>query len=318
MNKKTTVPAYLLLIFSTIALAAAEFPESTTVFSYDQEMGYGFRIPSLVTAADGTLLAFAERRVGLHDHAQNDIVLRRSFDNGKTWQPMQVLADEGADSLNDPCAVVLQSGKILLMYQRFPWMVHARTSDRTQRGDPGYDGPRNTRTYLISSDNSGASWSSPRDITKMVRASGRISIGSPGTGIQLKQGEHKGRVIIPLYETRPLDEDARDWLNSIAYSDDQGETWKISNNIPHKGHTGFGNEAQVAELDGGRILFIARNEGGFYRKYSLSSDGGITWDNMRLDFALPGTACQGSILRHQLSSPGTGLFQFTPAFPVIL
>lgn len=299
------------MIFSTIALAAAEFPEATTVFSYDQEMGYGFRIPSLVTAVDGTLLAFAERRAGLHDHARNDIVLRRSFDSGKTWQPLQVLADEGADSLNDPCAVVLRSGKILLMYQRFPWRVHARASDRTQRGDAGYDGPRNTRTYLISTENSGASWSSPREITKMVRASGRISIGSPGIGIQLSQGEYKGRVIFPLYETRPLAGDERDWLNSVAYSDDQGETWKISNNIPHAGHTGYGNEAQVAELDGGRILFIARNEGGFYRKYSISDNGGITWANIRLDFALPGTACQGSVLRHELPSSGDSLIVFS-------
>ena len=309
--KKTIIPACILLSFFLGLLSAARFPESTTVFSYDQENGYGFRIPSLVTAADGTLLAFAERRVGLHDHAQNDIVLRRSFDRGRTWQPLQVLADEGADSLNDPCAVVLQSGKILLMYQRFPWMVHARTSDRTQRADPGYDGPRNTRTYLICSEDSGASWSAPREITKMVRPSGRISIGSPGTGIQLTQGEHKGRVIIPLYETRPLEGDERDWLNSIAYSDDEGETWKISNNIPHVGHTGFGNEAQVAELDGGSILFSARNQGGFYRKYSSSGDGGITWENMRLDFALPGTACQGSILRHELSSPGDSLIVFS-------
>lgn len=309
MINKLTIPVCLFCF--TCLLSAAGLPEATTVFSHDQENGYGFRIPSLVTAADGTLIAFAERRVGLHDHARNDIVFRRSLDSGRTWEPMQVLADEGSDSLNDPCAVVLQSGKILLMYQRFPWMVHARSSDRTQRADPGYDGPRNTRTYLVHSDDNGVSWSIPREITRMVRASGRISIGSPGTGIQLTQGKYQGRVIIPLYETRPLEGVERDWLNSIAYSDDQGETWKISNNIPHEGHTGYGNEAQVAELDGGSILFSSRNQGGFYRKYSLSDDGGITWTNMRLDFALPGTACQGSILRHEHTSPGESLIVFS-------
>lgn len=197
------------------------------------------------------------------------------------------------------------------MYQRFPWMVHARTSDRTQRADPGYGGPRNTRTYLIHTDDNGASWSEPREITRMVRASGRISIGSPGTGIQLTRGEYPGRIIIPLYETRPLAGDERDWINSVAYSDDQGETWKISNNIPHEGHTGFGNEAQVVELNDGRILFSSRNQGGFYRKYSVSEDGGIRWSNLRLDFALPGTACQGSILRHKSPESGESLVVFT-------
>jgi BNR repeat-like domain len=311
MIKKFILPVCLLFILFSGLLFAAESPVNSTVFSHDQENGYGFRIPSLVTAADGTLLAFAERRVGLHDHARNDIVLRRSFDDGKSWQPLQVLADEGRDSLNDPCAVVLESGRILLMYQRFPWMVHARTSGRTQRADPGYDGPRNTRTYQIQSENNGISWSKPRDITQMVRPSGRISIGSPGTGIQLTRGKFRGRIILPLYETRPLAGDERDWLNSVAYSDDQGETWKISNNIPHQGHTGFGNEAQVVELNDGRILLSSRNQGGFYRKYSISEDGGIRWSNFRLDFGLPGTACQGSILRNNPPENGDSLVVFT-------
>ena len=311
MFRKIIFPVFLLFCLFSGRLFAVGAHETTTVFSYDQDSGYGFRIPSLVTSGDGALLAFAERRAGLHDHAQNDIVLRRSFDNGKSWLSLQVLVDEGSDSLNDPCAVVLESGRILLMYQRFPWLVHARTSDRTQRADPGYDGPRNTRTYLIHSDDNGASWSEPREITRMVRASGRISIGSPGTGIQLKQGEHKGRVIIPLYETRPLAGDERDWLNSVAYSDDQGETWQISNNIPHVGHTGYGNEAQVVELNDGRILLSSRNQGGFYRKYSISEDGGIRWSNFRLDFGLPGTACQGSILRNNPPENGNSLVVFT-------
>ena len=52
---------------------------------------YGYRIPAVVVSKKGTVLAFAERRHGLHDHAQNDIVLRRSSDNGKTWGEEQIL-----------------------------------------------------------------------------------------------------------------------------------------------------------------------------------------------------------------------------------
>ena len=44
---------------------------------------------------------------------------------------------------------------------------------------------------------------------------------------------------------------------------------------------------------------IARNQGGMFRKYAESKDGGQTWTNMRINFELPGVACQGSVLRYQ-------------------
>ncbi len=287
------------------------------VYSYKggvKEQNFGYRIPALHTSNKGTLLAFAERRIGLHDHAQNDIIIRRSFDLGETWRPEQIVVEDGRNSLNDPCVVVLETGRILLMYQRFPYGVHARNSGWIQMGNPGYDGPRNTKTFLVHSDDDGASWSAPRVITKMVRASGKISIGSPGIGIQKKRGENKGRIVIPLYETRPVGDGTRDWQNSVAYSDDNGETWKVSNNIPHDGHTGFGNEAQVVELSDGKLLLIARNQGGLYRKCTKSNDGGVTWSNMRLDFGLPGTACQGTVIRYSWPEDGKSIIvQASPA-----
>ena len=108
---------------------------------------YGYRIPSLVTTRKGTLLAFAERRVGLGDHAQNDIVLRRSYDDGKTWNSIQVIADHGKNSLNDPLAVVLNSGRILLIFQEYPYGIHSRSMGWIQIADRGYDGPRNTHSW---------------------------------------------------------------------------------------------------------------------------------------------------------------------------
>ncbi len=257
---------------------------------------YGYRIPSLVTTREGTLLAFAERRVGLGDHAQNDIVVRRSADNGKTWSSVHVIADYGKSSLNDPMAVVLSSGRILLIFQEYPYGIHSRNSGWIQMADEGYDGPRNTHSWLTSSDDDGLSWSRPREITGMIRPHDRISVGSPGIGIQLKRGKFEGRIVIPLYLTKKIDDNNRVWTNAVAWSDDEGKTWKISNDMHREGQTGYGNEAQVAELSDGSVLFVARNQGGLYRQVSVSRDGGRTWSPMRLDFGLPGTACQGSLL----------------------
>ncbi|MFC2123395.1 exo-alpha-sialidase [Bacteroidota bacterium] len=298
--KRIIILLILLITFISFSQVKSEKTKSVTVFEMEVIDGveYGYRIPALIVSRTGTLLAFAERRVGLHDHAQNDIVLKRSTDNGNDWESMQVIADMGKKSLNDPCAVVLESGRILLMYQMFPYGIHTINSGWIQMADNGYDGPRNTKTFMVYSDDDGKTWSDPKDMTKIIRPVNRISVGSPGIGIQLSRGDYKGRIIFPLYFTRRLNERVCDWTNAVGWSDDEGVTWQISNDIQEIGHTGKGNEAQVVELSDGSIMFIARNQGGFFRKYSISRDGGSTWENMRVHYELPGVACQGSILRY--------------------
>jgi len=316
MKKPTII---IILILTTICFSFAypqtEKSEEKILFTYNEQIDkYGYRIPALTTTNKGTLLAFAERRKGMSDHAQNDLVLCRSEDNGQSWSEEIVVAEDGKNSLNDPCVTVLKNGKILLMYQKFPYGVHNHDRGWIQIADPGYDGPRNTKTFLIYSDDDGRSWSEPREISKSIRGSESIHIGSPGRGIQLTSGEYEGRVIVPLYEMYRKDRERAGSRNSVAYSDDNGKTWEVSNNIPHNGHTGYGNEAQVVETKEGNILFVARNAGGFYRKISRSDDGGRTWNNMNLDFGLPGTPCMGSVLRHSWPEDGESLIvQASPA-----
>ena len=119
-------PSSISILFLSLVLAGFSMsflPQKgvfeTVVFSMESDSGitYGYRIPSLITTDKGALLAFAERRRGLHDHAQNDIVLKRSFDQGKSWSELQIIADFGKKSLNDPLAVQLTSGRILLLFQ---------------------------------------------------------------------------------------------------------------------------------------------------------------------------------------------------------
>jgi Neuraminidase (sialidase) len=319
---KNQILLFVLVIF--YSLLGSQFvhgetgeTEDKVLFKYNPKTDkFGYRIPALTTTKKGTLLAFAERRHGMHDHAQNDIILRRSEDNGLTWGEEIIVAEDGKNSLNDPCVVVLNSGRILLMYQKFPYGVHNYDSHTgwIQIADRGYDGPRNTKTFLIHSDDDGKTWSEPREISKSIRPSESIHIGSPGRGIQLTRGEHKGRIILPLYEMYRDGRARAGSRNSVAYSDDNGKTWNVSNNIPHWGLTGYGNEAQVVETEKGNILFIARNAEGYYRKIARSKDGGRTWDHMNLDFGLPGTPCMGSVLRFSWPENGKShILQSSPA-----
>jgi len=273
------------------------------------EEGFKYRIPSLVVSNEGTVLAFAERRLG-GDHSENDIVLKRSFDSGKSWEEEQVIAEDGQNSLNDPCAVVLETGRILLMYQRFPYGYHARKSGWIQMAEPGYDGPRNTKSILIFSDDDGQTWSSSVDITHQVRRPEAIAVGSPGVGIQLTLGKNKGRIILPLYETIPTSDSTRVWQNSAMYSDDNGETWNLSEVIPHYDTVGFGNEAQLVELADTSVMMFARNQNGKFRKVAVSEDGGETWGPMKIDYDLPGTNCMGSVIRYSWPEEGESAILF--------
>lgn len=77
------------------------------------------RIPALTRTSAGTLLAFADRRRDLPNDAPNatDLVLRRSFDEGRTWEPVHTVATfpgEGIDrvAVTDAAAVEDRNGRI--------------------------------------------------------------------------------------------------------------------------------------------------------------------------------------------------------------
>ena len=112
------------------------------------------RIPSVVTAADGSLLVFCEaRHNSWRDKSYTDIVVRRSTDNGKTWSAVQNLtgsANGGNYAFMDPVPVVAGNGEIFLFCCR--WLKD--NSDAS-----------NNRAFRLSSSDNGVTWSAPEDVT---------------------------------------------------------------------------------------------------------------------------------------------------------
>ena len=312
------VCALTLVSLATIFTVAAKAADTRiTVFELGDGNGsqFGYRIPALAVTKGGALLAFSERRDGLHDHAENDIVLRRSRDGGRSCEPLQVVAEEGGDSLNDPCAIVLDSGRILLRYTRFPRGVHARVSDHTVMATAGYVGPKTVRIYLTHSDDDGETWATPRDVTRSMRRAPTNSLGSPGVGLQLTRGAHAGRIVFPNYEVYPLGGDKRTTLNSVSYSDDGGETWQLSATMKTQPDEGTGNEAQIAELSDGGLLMTSRRFPEFNgRLISTSHDGGETWSTQYVADDLLTPACMASLIRYSWpdSPQGSVLLQSLP------
>lgn len=277
----------LIIFLASIASChAAEFRERS-VYTSGQEGYHTFRIPSIVRAVDGTLLAFAEGRVNnLRDHDDVDLVLKRSHDNGATWGPLQVLwgqNDGGVITWGNPCTVVDESnGRIWLMCN---WEVY--------------------EIYVMFSDDHGASWTRPKNITKEAwnpewprpPAPTNTSLVGPGIGIQLVRGPHAGRLVMPMHLRRHPLKNASENEVSTIYSDNHGATWNYSRNT-----TGVGNEAQVVELSDGRLMMNQRNQlpkqNPRYRLISYSRDGGETWTRSVADAHLVGPVVQASILRY--------------------
>lgn len=258
------------------------------VFVGGQAGYFAYRIPSLVTTKRGTLLAFCEgRKTSLSDDGDNDLVLRRSTDDGQTWQELQIVHEEGGDAvvtIGNPTAVVDQSsGRVLLLMNR-----------------------KNGRVLLTHSDDDGVSWSPVNDITSSTSQPnwGWYALG-PGVGIQLERGPFRGRLVIPANHRETNDRSGPS-SSHIIYSDDHGETWKLGGIVGL--HT---NECQVVECvsqDGSELLINMRNHWGRSggkperagrRLVSRSRDGGLTWTAPTRHEQLVEPTCQASLMRYQ-------------------
>jgi len=281
-------------------------PEVADVFVPKTDGFASIRIPAVVVSNKGTVLAFAEGRAADADQAKNKIILKRSTDGGKTWSKVAIIAEDGDKALNNPCVVVERgSGLVLLLYQSYP----AGVGERSGAIQPGYEGEKVVRNWLITSADDGLTWSKPRDITKETKREKLVTTvaSGPGIGIQLRHGKHAGRLLFPFNEG-PFGQ----WNIYAVYSDDKGKTWRMGEVAPGgltddgKGKkTSTVNEAQFVELKDGSIRFNVRRWAGKpVRKTCVSEDGGVTWSNVEDAPDLIDPSCMASIVRY--SDPADG------------
>ncbi|MCD6347181.1 MAG: exo-alpha-sialidase [Bacteroidales bacterium] len=265
-----------------------ERPEYIDVFKAGEDSYHTYRIPALWKSSSGTLLAFAEGRESKSDHAANDIVLKRSTDGGKSWDPLQVVAEQGDDCLNNPMIVEDEiSKKLILMWQKYPEGYHEGAVGT------GYDSDTVCRSYIQYSEDDGISWTSPREITRMVKRPTWVTsiAGGPGNGIQINNGPYKNRLIMP-FNQGPREK----WRVYATYSDDGGDTWQYGE-VAFEQDDGFANEVQMVELSDGTIMLNARSANGKkLRKTAISKDGGVNWTGLKDDNQLIESQCMGSII----------------------
>jgi sialidase-1 len=260
-----------------------------------------YRIPALVVTKQGTLLAFAEGRRVASDHNKGPIVAKRSTDGGKSWQSLQIVAEHGRNSLNNPTPVVLpDTGRILVFYQLFPEHYHSRAipNQGVRLVAMGYDGPRVVRTFRVQSDDDGQTWSKPKDISRQMKRPAPVlfNITGPGVGIVLEKGEFRGRIVLPSSQA-VISNGKRVYGSYATYSDDGGVSWTLGEPTPDA-RKGTGGETQIVELRDGRLMMDVRASG--HRRLATSSDGGHTWTKLVLHKQLPDCGCMGCMVRYDL------------------
>lgn len=278
------IPSILQISALFLLLCSAAYAGTLTqteVFRSGEDGYHTFRIPALIRTPKGTLLAFCEgRRISGSDSGDIDVVLRRSFDNGRTWSSLQKVADMGEDTIGNPTPVVeRQTGTIFLLLTGNPGrLTEKQIIEGTGQGD--------RKVWITRSKDDGETWSPPVDITAQTkRPDWSWYATGPGNGIQLRSG----RLVIPCDHNR---RDNNERHSHIIYSDDRGETWKIGGVAEDKT-----NESAVAELRNGSLLLNMRSYHGKNRRaVQRSSDGGITWSPLELDETLIEPVCQASLI----------------------
>ena len=192
------------------------------------------------------------------------LVLRRSFDDGKTWsEPTLCITDEvGYFVVNNDRVIQLKDGRLL-----FPVSQH--------RFDGGvFDNKGVVMTYA--SDDNGKTWHRGKSILSVVSPSGKkYAAQEPGVG-ELKDG----RLLLWIRTTAGC--------QFMSHSSDRGETWSVPQPSWLRAPT---SPATIKRLPTGDLLAIWNNhemrfdlkrKGGWNGKRTplttaISRDDGITW-----------------------------------------
>ena len=289
--------------------------ELRPVFINGKEGYQCYRIPAIVRAINGDLLAFAEARLESCSDASETIhaVCKRSFDKGQTWQPLQVIATNlkrGAISAIQNISPVvdtfLGTGRIILLFnaqEYSEWDVTA--------------GKGIIHTHVIFSDDHGASWINKTDITDQIHHpypsssekgesnsknrlyDWRMHRPTIGHGLQLASGRlvFAGSITqgnLSVFQSQ----------NVIFWSDDLGKTWRIGGVIARIGM----NEAIALELENGDLMINTRayqDEKPLKRRAitigTFTDNDLIAFHETYLDETLVDSAVQATIIRYTSS-----------------
>jgi sialidase-1 len=298
-----------LLLAPVAALSATEpFLHKQDLFEARAEGYWTCRIPGLAVTRNNVVLATSEARPGRGgDYDFNDLLMRRSTDGGKTFGPVVKLVDHAT-------------------YGNGPVSNFVMLPDRASGRVTAVFCHDYARVFSLHSDDDGATWSKPVEITAVFEAfktdyAWTVCATGPGHGTQLRSG----RMIIPVWLSDGSGKEQgkgkrghRPSIVSLIYSDDHGKTWKRGSIVCRHGDVidtvkvVNPSETIAVELGDGRVMFNMRSESDCQRRLvAVSPDGVSGWTGHRWEKALLEPVCMASLIRYDWphnGQPGHILF----------
>ena len=242
-----------------------------------------YRIPSLVTTTNGTLIAaIDERNNSCGDLKWNrdiNIVIRKSFDDGKTWTKIKKIVDYPLGrSASDPSMIVDKKTNEIFLFFNYMDLDNAKDI---------------YRFMVIKSSDNGENWSKPVEITNNIIKKGwekDFMFITSGRGIQTKDGTLLHCLVNLNKGTH------------VFGSKDHGKSWFLIDTPLSPG-----DESKIVELLNGNWLVNSRVNSNDSRYSHISKDNGQTWATYKnKDLQDPG--CNASLVKYD------ELLLFTNAF----
>ena len=232
-----------------------------------------YRIPSLVTTTNGTLIAaIDERNNSCGDLKWNrdiNIVIRKSFDDGKTWTKIEKIVDYPLGrSASDPSMIVDKKTNEIFLFFNYMDLDNAKDI---------------YRFMVIKSSDNGENWSEPIEITNNIIKKGwekDFMFITSGRGIQTKDGTLLHCLVNLNKGTH------------VFGSKDHGKSWFLIDTPLSPG-----DESKIVELSNGNWLVNSRVNSNDSRYSHISKDNGQTWATYKnKDLKDPG--CNASLINY--------------------
>lgn len=252
MRKSTTCQLFAMAILAICVPAGQLLAAESEPFFEMQELFESVRIPKIVVAKDGTVLAFAN----------SCRLLRRSEDGGETWSPVQELPKKASGN----AIVDRTTGDVMIVSGRGS-LWRSKDHGKTWKKED----------IVIKANELGHG--TPDGLT--------VGTGASESGITLQHGEYKGRLLMPCRIQPPKGNNAQEYwpfnYNTAIYSDDHGKTWQVSR--PVQSGTG---EGTLAEVSTGSVYYNSRSHMSVdhRRRIAWSHNGGEMWVDWRVSETL--------------------------------